>query len=459
LSEEKPRQIAVQVLEQRQASRAHLEDSLESRLSRAHLSHADRALCQTLVYGITRWERTLDWLIDRKTPGKKQKTMVRALLQLGLFQMFWLDRIPDHAAVNETVELAKQAGLNNQAGFVNAVLRAYTRERAQTRTLLEEIKLSDPALAHSHPAWLFERWRLRWGTERAVQLMSWNNLPPPTFARLNRLKTDAAALASAWTNEGVQFSPANWDWTKSDDVFRLESHPPLDQLPSFKSGLFYVQDPSTLLSVRWLGPKPGESVLDLCAAPGGKTALIAQFMGNQGTILAQDSDDQRLQMVKENCARLGVTCVETALAPEIQHTLPSSTSSNPQSAIRNPQSVTDVQPVPSKNLQFDRVLVDAPCSNTGVMRRRIEVRWRLRPAELSKLAALQFELLCRGAAQLKPSGILVYSTCSLEPEENSNLLRQFLDAHRNFALEDQRELLPFVDRVDGAFVSKLRRKS
>jgi len=429
VSEQKPRQIAVRVLTERLSGQEYTENILEKELSGQRLSAADRGLCQEVVYGIARWQETLDWLIARKTEGRTQKEVLRILLQLGLYQMFWLDRIPNHAAVHETVELAKRLGLGPQAGFVNAVLRGYTRERTETQTLLEELKISQAALGHSHPEWLYQRWQARCGAEKAAQLMDWNNTPPPTFARINSLRTDAAKLAERWKSEGVKFAARNWDWTGDGLVFQLDSHPPLAGLRSFREGLFYIQDPGTLLAVRELDPQPGESVLDLCAAPGGKTTFIAQLMQNRGRVTAQDIQADRLELIRENCTRLGVTCVEASVAP---------------SAL-----------IPNPAKRFDRILVDAPCSNTGVMRRRVDLRWRIRPEEIERLRAAQLELLRQAAPRLKLGGTLVYSTCSLEPEENSELVKQFLGEHTQFKLEKERELLPFADGVDGAYVAKM----
>ena len=408
-----------------------METLLEIELAQSPLSPVNRGLCQELVYGIVRWQTTLDWLIARKTEGREQKPELQILLRLGLYQMFWLDRVPNHAAVHETVELAKTLGFGPQAGFVNAVLRGYTRERVPTEELLQELKSTQPHLGYSHPEWVCQRWTARWGAEKTAQLLGANNTPPTTFARLNTLQADAAALAAQWLKEGVKFAARSWDWTGDGLIFQLESHPPLAGLRSFKQGWFYVQDPSTLLAVHELNPQPGENVLDLCAAPGGKTTYMAQRMQNRGKIFAQDNQPERLALIQENCTRLGVTCVELSVAPNafIAH--------------------------PAK--RFDRVLVDAPCSNTGVMRRRIELRWRIRPEEIERLRAEQLEILRHAAPRVKPGGTLVYSTCSLEPEENAEVVKQFLAAHAEFQLENERELLPFVEGVDGAYVARLRR--
>jgi 16S rRNA (cytosine967-C5)-methyltransferase len=427
VSDEKPRQIALHVL-RRSAGGPFLEDRLEAELGQSHLSAPDRRLCQELAYGVVRWQATLDWLIARKTKGREQKPTLQNLLRLGLYQIFWLDRIPAHAAVNETVEMAREAHFHAQAGFINAVLRGYLRELEETRRLLAELKIQQPHLGYSHPEWLAERWQKRWDAARAASLMQWNNTPPHTFARINTLKTDPGKLLAQWRDEGVEYDFVRRDWLEESLVFELKSHPPLNRLASFQQGLFYVQDPSTLLAVRELNPQPGERILDLCAAPGGKLTFVAQLMRNEGSLVAHDSSPDRLKLVEQNCARLGVTCVQPAL--------PSNLSSQPSTL-------------------FDRILIDAPCSNTGVMRRRVDLRWRIRPVEIGRLRATQRELLHQAAALLRPGGTLVYSTCSLEPEENSELVEEFLTTNAGFKLDHARELLPFADAVDGTYVARL----
>jgi 16S rRNA (cytosine967-C5)-methyltransferase len=424
---ESPREIAIRILGRRGKGGVYVEQLLDRELSRHALSGPDRGLCQELAFGMVRWQSTLDWLVARKTAGRTQNVTLRHLLHLGLYQLFWLQRIPDHAAVHETVELAKRLGFGPRAGFLNAILRGYIRERDETRAALAQLKETDPPLGYSHPAWVVERWQTRWGREKTVQLLEWNNSAPPVMARLNLLKTDLPALQDRWRKEGVEFEERSCDWTGPNLVFELRSHPPLTDCESFQDGLFYVQDPSTLLAVEQLAPQPGETILDLCAAPGGKTGFVAQQMRNRGRIVAHDAQPDRLNLVEENCHRLGVTCVEIA------RTLDAS-------------------------VQFDRILLDAPCSNTGVLRRRVDLRWRVQPDEIARLRKGQTALLARAASQLKPGGCLVYSTCSLEPEENEEVVKDFLGAHLGFKLESERQLLPFNDHVDGAYVAKLRGK-
>jgi 16S rRNA (cytosine967-C5)-methyltransferase len=375
-----------------------------------------------------RWQATLDWLIARKTPGRQQKPALQDLLRLGLYQIFWLDRIPAHAAVHETVEQAKQAGFGPQAGFINAILRGYLREADEARKLLVELKTTQPAIGWSHPEWLVTRWQSQFGIEATQQLLAWNNAPPKTYARINTLKTTAEKLLPQWRDENVEYDFFAREWTGENLVFELKTHPSFGALASFQAGGFYVQDPSTLLAARELDPQPGETILDLCAAPGGKTTFIAQLMNNHGKLVAHDSAAERVKLIEENCTRLGVTNVENTTTRDSL-----------------------------LSTHFDKVLVDAPCSNTGVVRRRVDLRWRIKPGEIQRLCATQLELLQQASRCVRPGGVLVYSTCSLETEENAAVINQFLAESPGFARERERTLTPFADGVDGAFVTRLRR--
>lgn len=430
MSAQKPREIAARVLLRREEGKEFVETLLEEELSRSSMSSIDRALCTELVYGTVRRQSTLDWLIARKTKERPQKAGLMVLLRMGLYQLFWLGRIPDHAAVFETVQVGRRMGFHSQAGFINAILRAYSREKAQTDQLLEELKTRDPALGFSQPEWLVQKWTERYGPEKTRELLEWNNLSAYTYARVNTLKTDSARLEQLWQEEAVQFTPKQFDWVPEGLVYQLDWHPPLSRMKSFQQGLFYIQDPSTLLSVRELDPRPGETILDFCAAPGGKATFIAQQMQNRGQIIAQDIDRKRLELIRENYIRLGITCIETAIAPE------------------------EIETTASR--RFDRILIDAPCSNTGVLKRRLDLRWRIRPEEIERLRNTQLQLLRRAAPRLKLGGILVYSTCSLEPDENREVVREFIAEQPQFELLKERELLPFVEQVDGAYVAVLK---
>jgi 16S rRNA (cytosine967-C5)-methyltransferase len=427
---QKPREIAARALLHRESARGYIEDLLERELSNSQLSPADRGLAQELAYGTVRWQAPLDWLIARRTSGREQRPALRVLLRTGLYQMFFLSRIPDHAAVNETVELARQMGCGQQSGFVNAVLRGCLRERSEIERALAELKTSDLALGHSHPGWLCERWESRLGRDSLLKLLEWNNTPPRTFARVNTLRGDVDTLREQWARERVEAKFLAPPWAGDLLLFEITSHPPLSTLPSFTEGRFYIQDPSTVLAVRELDPQPGETIFDLCAAPGGKTTLVAQVMNNTGRVIAHDTESGRVALITGNCARLGVTNVVTALP------------SNVEQRIGNP---------------VDRILLDAPCSNTGVMRRRVDLRWRIRAEEIARLRRTQMELLRAAVPHLKPGGTLVYSTCSLEPEENAGLIRDFLAETPQMHLQREHFLTPWEHQVDGAFVARMIR--
>ncbi len=463
LNDKNPRQIAARVLSQRLTSGEYTENLLETALAAARLAPADRGLCHELVCGVVRWQATLDCLIARKTdPARQQRPALINLLRLGLYQLFWLERIPAHAAVHETVELAKESGYGAQAGFINAVLRGYVRETDAIKKILADMKVSQPALGWSHPDWLVARWQQQFGPENLRKLLEWNNTPPKTYARVNALKftpgeaavppgtplppglppvppprlRDAGDLLTRWREENVEYDFFTRDWTGENLAFELKSHPSLARLGSLRDGWFYVQDPSTLLAPVMLDPEPGDSILDLCAAPGGKTTFLAQLIENQGRIVATDLDPERLKRVVENCARLGVTCVETRRSDGL-------TAGGGRAGEAAPS--------------FDKILVDAPCSNTGVLRRRVDLRWRIQATEIDRLHHAQLELLRQAAAKLKPGGVLVYSTCSLEPEENSGVVSQFLAGQPGFRLDGERQLLPFANGVDGAYAARLKR--
>jgi len=421
-----PREIAAKVLRKWENEPVSAESLLEDMLR--DLVGNNRNLCLELVLGVIRHRAWLDWLIEKKTEGRRQAQLVQILLRLGLYQIFQLDRIPGHAAVNETVDIAKKHDLNSQSGFINAVLRACLREKKVWQKQLAVLRESDPAVGHSHPSWLVRRWADR--LKDYIALLKWNNLPAKIYARRNSLRATAEELEAQWRSEDVTFETVDLNWIKAGTIYRIENSGSPALLPSFLEGKFYIQDPSTLAAVQDLAPQPKENILDLCAAPGGKTTAIAQRMQDEGAILALDIDESRLERLRENSLRLGLNCIQ----PKALHQI-------------------DLK----KAGPFDRILVDAPCSNTGVMRRRVDVRWRLNAREIPVLADAQLDLLNRAAPLLKPKGLMVYSTCSIEAEENEEVIERFLQKHRLFKQISCRNITPMKDGVDGAFVAQLKR--
>ncbi len=402
------------------------DDLLHAALQNSGLPVRDRALVTELFYGCLRQQAALDWLMAQKSE-RPPKPEIAALTRLGLYQLFFLDRVPAHAAVNTTVELAKRAASGRLAGFVNGLLRNAQRDRPALAAALQRQPL---AVRYSHPEWLVKRWLARYGEPDTRALLDWNNRPPKTFARVNTLRTNADALQEKWRTAGIDAEPAKGAPSPLP-MIEVRAAESAERLPGFTEGEFYIQDPSTLLSVELLGAQPGERVLDACAAPGGKTTALAQLMQDRGEIVAEDSSPERLKQVVANCARLGVTCV----------------------------TVQQARAAHSAETWFDRVLVDVPCSNSGVLRRRVDARWRLRSEDIARLAAEQLALLKKVARRVKRGGTLVYSTCSLEPEENRGVVDTFVKAEPEFALDRCVEAFPPRDGTDGAFAARLVRRA
>jgi 16S rRNA (cytosine967-C5)-methyltransferase len=340
------RAVAAQVL--LASEKSFVDEALEDQRGAA-LSRRDRALLTTLVYGATRWRRELDWLIDR-CAGRVHPE-IRQHLRLALFQIRHLDKIPRHAAVNEAVELAKGVS-RKSAGFVNAVLRKAA-----------DLDLPDTVgIRTSHPDWLIERWRQCYPGKDLDRILAADNAVLPVTIRLNPLK---------------QAGP-----------IEVEGDPAAD--PRFAEGFYTVQDETSMKVAPLLDPQPGERVLDLCAAPGGKSTHLAELLGGKGRVVAVDLPG-RIPLVAESAKRLGLPNIDCVAGD------------GTTIAFREP---------------FDAILVDAPCSNTGVLSRRPDVRWRLREKDIAGAVAIQRKLTENAARLLRPGGRLVYSTCSLEPEEN-----------------------------------------
>ncbi len=390
-------------------------DQLFHRLAEQLRHAADRRLFGDLLYGVIRNLTLLQhWISKLATGPPDAKT--QDLLCLGLYQTL-IAQMADHAAVNETVELAGRA-----KGLVNAVLRRSIRER---ENLLSDRQSLPFALRYSHPEFLIERWLREFGEQDTASLCEWNNAPPPVFARVNTLRTSRADLVAAQSNEAIQPSDLH------PLAVRVEG--PFDHL--LMDGLIYVQDPSTLLAVDLLAPQPGERILDACAAPGGKTTYAAQCMSDQGEIVAVDLRPDRLQALEQNVARLRLKSVRCVV-----------------------HDWTAAELFDAGH--FDRVLVDVPCTNTGVLRRRADARWRLRPDDFEKMARLQLTILQRVWPLVRPGGVLVYSTCSIDAEENEGVIEKFLRAQGANANCGERVFsLPPGRGMDGAFAIEITKKS
>ncbi len=442
-----PRLVAIQILLRVEATDAYANLLLDARLHAASLSLLDRALVTELVYGVLRWRGKLDWilapLLDR--PLARLDPVVHQILRLGTYQLACLTRIPEFAAVDETVSLARKIGAARSAGYVNAVLRAVVRGKDRQ----PPDSLQDP-LAYwggvgSHPTWLAARWLDRLGSAEGGELMTANNRVPPLTLAANRLKADGEEVGRLLAKGHAEVTPGRF----FPGIFTLRGAGSLIDLPGFGEGLFFPMDEAGALPVLALDPLPGQRVLDACAGGGGKSALIAAAVGGTGEVVALDRSPRALRRLTAAALRLGLARVRPRLY--------------------------DARVAGEAWAgQFPRVLLDAPCSGLGTIRRRPEIRWRRRPSDLAQAAALQRALLAGVAGAVAGGGLLVYSTCSLEPEETDEVIGAFLDTHSDFALEAPGPALrPFCDPLtegilrawphrhdtDGFFVARLRRSS
>lgn len=398
-------------------ARVYADDALDQSLSRALLDTRDRALAVELVYGVLRHRLTLDWRLDHVAdrPIRRLPHPVQAALRLATYQLLYLDRIPQSAAVNESVALvkAKSGAGSRWSGFANAVLRSLIREPAPAWPDRDKEPATFLSVRYACPAWLAERWVARLGMARAEQLCQATLTIPPLTIRVNSLRTTREALADALRLSGYQVTPTS----VSPLGLVLDKCGLITDIPQFGEGLFYVEDEAAQLVTGLLAPQPGERILDACAAPGGKSTALAALMENRGEVVAMDQSRDRLRRLQENCARLGIRIVSPLLG-DVSRGKPAA-----------------AQP-------FDRILLDAPCSGLGVLRRHPEGKWQKHAEALPIHHRNQLLLLESTCRLLRPGGCLVYSTCSTEPEETHDVIHQFLSKHAEFHRESVSAVLP-----------------
>lgn len=450
------RQLALEVLSAWEAGRHTASELLDQFLGQTE----SPGQVTDLVYGVIRNRSLLDHVLITLAQVKTRHTEhdLLTLLRLGAYELLFCPDTAAYAILNETASLA---GKNKKRrGFVNGVLRSVQRAVADRRSpapqadqrqwiagkspngcLFQEPILPDPeddpigyfSTVFSIPEWLIETWMKGYGPDAVRQICQGSNRLPSIILQPNTLKTTAEKLAEILKSEAVHA-----EMNAGRTMLKIHTHRYLTELWAFQKGYFLVQDPSAAKVASLLGPAPGSTVLDLCAAPGGKTAQLAMAMGDQGRIIASDIDARRLKKVEENCTRLGITCVQTVLPDGIKDALG------------------------SKN-KAGSVLLDVPCSNSGVMARRVEVRWRLEPKTIQQIVRTQKELLDKAADFVRKHGTLVYSTCSILPEENEKLVQEFLGGHPQFKLEKEELTLPACESEgdfghDGGYAAVLKKE-
>lgn len=443
------REAAMDVLTRVEQDQAYSNLLLNQTLEKLKLERQEAALATELVYGTIQRLNTIDYFLGRFAAKglERLQPWVRSLLRLSFYQIRYLDRIPPHAAVNEAVELAKRRGHAGIAGLVNGILRNVLREKerlALPEGLSPEQRI---ALAESHPEWMVKRWLARYGEDAVTAMCRANNEPPKVSLRANRLRGGRQVLAGRLAETGVETadSPLSPDGLVAVAGGRLGAH------PLFAAGEFSIQDESSMLVARCVAPEAGMRVLDCCAAPGGKTTHMAELMDGKGEVTAADLHEHKEALIREQATRLKLGNIRTVV------------SDARQLAGRFPAG------------SFDRILLDAPCSGLGVIRRKPDLKWSKTQGDIAEIAALQRSILQAVHPLLKPGGILVYSTCTMEPEENEEQVRRFLAEEPGFALEafpegllppgpaaeagaqGMLQLLPQDYGSDGFFIARLRR--
>ncbi len=407
-STDRPRERALSVL--RGVEQGTFADPLLD-AARREFDGRDSAFILELVYGVLRNRALLDWTLDRASakPVATTDPWTRNILRLGVYQLLFLDRVPPSAAVNTSTELSKQYG--KKTGYVNGLLRNVERSRSAAQPPVDGGPEKRLSVLYSHPDWLVRRWLTRYGPERTEAALSENNRPAPLVIRTNTLRTTREKLKQSLASEGAEaretgFSPVGLEVLAS---------PGLLNLAAFRDGLFMVQDEAAQLVSLMLAPEPGDTVLDACAAPGGKATHIAELMDDRGTVVALESDPGRIARVRENCSRLGTSIIRPVTGDAAAY----------------------------REGLFDRVLVDAPCSGLGVLRRHPDGRWTKNEKTINDRQAVQKAILENCAGLLKPGGMLVYATCTTEPEENEDVTNAFIaSAGGEFRIDDPRHHLP-----------------
>lgn len=411
------RELATEILLKVETRKAYADLLLDQTLKAKSFSSQDRALLTELTYGTLRWKGRLDAQLAPflRHPLQETDPFLRNLLRLSLYQFLFLDRIPDYAAVNEAVELAKSRAGGKAGGFVNGVLRNFLREQRQTAKP-EPTQNPVNAFAEywSHPEWLVDRWLKYFDSTEIEALLRANNQESPLVLRTNLCQGTRKGLLELFHSRALQASPTLW----SPQGITIQSKALVENLPGFREGRFQVQGEASQLVTYLLDPQPGERILDACAAPGGKTTHIAELMNDTGEIVATDISAKGLRRVQENATRLRLESI---------HSFQADLSKPLTGSLRRP---------------FDRILVDAPCSGFGTLRSHPEIKWNRGEPDIKRLSELQNQILVNATSHLKPGGVLVYSTCTLIEEENEKVVENFLQQHKEFLLDDSAAYLP-----------------
>lgn len=434
------REVSLQCLILAEKRNAWSDISLRNAIRQAQFSARDAGLCTRLTYGVLQNQMLLDWHIDRLSsrPSEQLDTGVRNAIRLGLYQLLFLDRVPPHAAVNESVTLGKKYAKNpKSASLINGVLRNFLRQQESGQCPTPE----DIPIRYSHPSWFVKEFSQLLPPEELEAFLQANNSQPLIQAQTNLLKTTANALTAELTAAGVTVTPHPW----MPDCLNLENTGNLEKLTAFCEGRFYVQDSAARAAVTAAAPQPGMRIMDACGAPGGKSFAAAIAMEDQGELFCCDLHPHKEKLIQEGAKRLGIQHIQTAVS-DARHFFPEWENA------------------------FDLVLADVPCSGLGIIRKKPDIRYK-EPKPLENLPVIQRDILLNVAKYVKLGGVLLYSTCTLLPRENDDVVSWFLKQNENFCLEPFTlpgpigqtngciTLWPHRHQSDGFFIAKLRRKA
>ncbi len=436
------RGLAVKILNRIDRTDAYLDKMLEIEIKNSELKGHDKALLFEIVHGVIRHLGRIDWILNGFYKGQFSKCIpnIKNAMRVALYQILFLDRVPDYAAVNESVEFVKKLQGKKPADLTNAVLRNIIRNKDGIRYPDKEEDFNNFLSAYySHPGWLVKRWVNRFGEKFTEELLKSNNEKPTLYLRINSLRTNLDEMSNLLDKVQLKFSKSSY----LPNFVRLHNLTNIADWDYFGKGYFSIQDESTGFPCYLLDPKPGERVLDLCAAPGGKTGLLAELMNNEGELVALDKYESRLEILKRNMDRLGAKNI----------------------------TFKEVDSSEYKDDLFDKVLVDAPCSGLGTLTKKPDIKWKRDLGDIRKMNVLQRELLANGARLVKPGGFLVYSTCTVEPDENFEIIKTFLSGNPDFEFVSAKEKFdenlldsngcvqtyPHIHSIDGAFAAKIKR--
>ncbi|MBZ0200843.1 MAG: 16S rRNA (cytosine(967)-C(5))-methyltransferase RsmB [Ignavibacteriaceae bacterium] len=438
------RGLSVKILNRVERTDAYLDKLLDNEMRNSELSGPDKALLFEIVHGVIRWMGRLDWILNGFYKGQFSKAIpnLKNGLRVALYQILFLDRVPDHAAVNEAVEFVKRLQGQKPADLTNAILRNILRTK-------NAIRYPDPnedligylAAFYSHPSWMIKRYVARFGREDTEKLLAANNEKPFLTLRINGLKTNRDEFMQLLESVNLRYTPGKF----LPEFFQLQNLTNITSWEYFTKGYFNIQDESAGLACKLLDPQPGEKVIDLFAAPGGKTAFLAHLMKDEGEITTLDRYESRLKILEKNMERLGIKSYKTFAVNALEF----------------------------EGELYDRVLADVPCSGTGTLSKKPDIKWKKDMLDIRKMAKNQYDLIVKAASLLKPGGVLVYSTCSIEPEENFEVVNKFLINNPDFQLQPAGEFfrkdlidengcvqtLPQLHNMDGAFAARIVRKN